>query len=138
MAPPPHSRIAGYIFATTVVTPMDGPRLPHRIKGLQQRAGLDPMTPHQPYGFATTESALGVSDVTIRKDLQQLEDQGYLTRVRGGAVCRRASARTGNVFDKPSRRRSSTRSVIATAKMPSTALLASRSYTPRKCLNATA
>jgi DeoR/GlpR family transcriptional regulator of sugar metabolism len=30
--------------------------------------------------------ALGVSDVTIRKDLQQLEDQGYLTRVRGGAV----------------------------------------------------
>jgi DeoR/GlpR family transcriptional regulator of sugar metabolism len=29
---------------------------------------------------------LGVSDVTIRKDLQQLEDQGYLTRVRGGAV----------------------------------------------------
>jgi predicted ArsR family transcriptional regulator len=28
---------------------------------------------------------LGVSDVTIRKDLQQLEDQGYLTRVRGGA-----------------------------------------------------
>ncbi len=29
---------------------------------------------------------LGVSDVTIRKDLQQLDDQGYLTRVRGGAV----------------------------------------------------
>lgn len=28
----------------------------------------------------------GVSDVTIRKDLQHLEDQGYLTRVRGGAV----------------------------------------------------
>ena len=27
-----------------------------------------------------------VSDVTIRKDLQQLEYQGYLTRVRGGAV----------------------------------------------------
>ncbi len=29
---------------------------------------------------------LNVSDVTIRKDLQNLEDQGYLTRVRGGAV----------------------------------------------------
>lgn len=29
---------------------------------------------------------LSVSDVTIRKDLQHLEDQGYLTRVRGGAV----------------------------------------------------
>jgi DeoR/GlpR family transcriptional regulator of sugar metabolism len=29
---------------------------------------------------------LNVSDVTIRKDLQQLEDQGYVTRVRGGAV----------------------------------------------------
>lgn len=29
---------------------------------------------------------LGVSEVTTRKDLQQLEEQGYLTRVRGGAV----------------------------------------------------
>ena len=30
--------------------------------------------------------ALGVSEVTVRKDLDQLEDQGLLTRVRGGAV----------------------------------------------------
>ena len=29
---------------------------------------------------------LGVSEVTTRKDLQQLEEQGYLTRVRGGAI----------------------------------------------------
>lgn len=29
---------------------------------------------------------LSVSEVTTRKDLQQLEEQGYLTRVRGGAV----------------------------------------------------
>lgn len=29
---------------------------------------------------------LHVSEVTTRKDLQQLEEQGYLTRVRGGAV----------------------------------------------------
>ena len=29
---------------------------------------------------------LGVSEVTTRKDLQVLEEQGYLTRVRGGAV----------------------------------------------------
>lgn len=29
---------------------------------------------------------LGVSEVTTRKDLQQLEETGYLTRVRGGAV----------------------------------------------------
>ncbi len=29
---------------------------------------------------------LGVTEVTTRKDLQQLEEQGYLTRVRGGAV----------------------------------------------------
>lgn len=35
---------------------------------------------------ADLSARLGVSDVTIRKDLQQLEDQGYLTRVRGGAV----------------------------------------------------
>src|SRR5438552_17293023 len=31
-------------------------------------------------------SALGVSEVTVRKDLDQLEAQGVLTRVRGGAV----------------------------------------------------
>jgi len=30
--------------------------------------------------------ALGVSEVTVRKDLDQLEAQGLLTRVRGGAV----------------------------------------------------
>lgn len=30
--------------------------------------------------------ALGVSEVTVRKDLEQLEAQGMLTRVRGGAV----------------------------------------------------
>ncbi len=30
--------------------------------------------------------ALGVSEVTVRKDLEQLEAQGVLTRVRGGAV----------------------------------------------------
>ena len=29
---------------------------------------------------------LGVTEVTTRKDLQILEEQGYLTRVRGGAV----------------------------------------------------
>ncbi len=29
---------------------------------------------------------LGVTEVTTRKDLQMLEEQGYLTRVRGGAV----------------------------------------------------
>ena len=29
---------------------------------------------------------LGVTEVTTRKDLQLLEEQGYLTRVRGGAV----------------------------------------------------
>lgn len=29
---------------------------------------------------------LGVTEVTTRKDLQTLEEQGYLTRVRGGAV----------------------------------------------------
>jgi len=31
-------------------------------------------------------TALGVSEVTVRKDLDQLEAQGFLTRVRGGAV----------------------------------------------------
>lgn len=30
--------------------------------------------------------SLGVSEVTVRKDLEQLEAQGMLTRVRGGAV----------------------------------------------------
>jgi DeoR/GlpR family transcriptional regulator of sugar metabolism len=33
-----------------------------------------------------------VSEVTTRKDLQQLEEQGYLTRVRGGAVVSASSS----------------------------------------------
>src|SRR3982750_915193 len=35
---------------------------------------------------AELSQALDVSDVTVRKDLDQLEAQGVLTRVRGGAV----------------------------------------------------
>jgi DeoR/GlpR family transcriptional regulator of sugar metabolism len=35
---------------------------------------------------AELSQRLSVSEVTTRKDLQQLEEQGYLTRVRGGAV----------------------------------------------------
>ena len=37
-------------------------------------------------GVVELSQRLGVSEVTTRKDLQQLEEQGYLTRVRGGAV----------------------------------------------------
>ncbi len=35
---------------------------------------------------ADLSKRLGVTEVTTRKDLQMLEEQGYLTRVRGGAV----------------------------------------------------
>jgi DeoR/GlpR family transcriptional regulator of sugar metabolism len=35
---------------------------------------------------ADLSKRLGVTEVTTRKDLQLLEEQGYLTRVRGGAV----------------------------------------------------
>lgn len=35
---------------------------------------------------ADLSQRLGVTEVTTRKDLQMLEEQGYLTRVRGGAV----------------------------------------------------
>src|ERR1051325_375483 len=35
---------------------------------------------------AELSRALEVSEVTVRKDLDQLESQGLLTRVRGGAV----------------------------------------------------
>ena len=35
---------------------------------------------------AELSQALDVSEVTVRKDLDQLEQQGLLTRVRGGAV----------------------------------------------------
>lgn len=35
---------------------------------------------------AELSKRLGVTEVTTRKDLQLLEEQGYLTRVRGGAV----------------------------------------------------
>ncbi len=37
-------------------------------------------------GVEELSQRLGVSEVTVRKDLGYLEEQGYLTRVRGGAV----------------------------------------------------
>ena len=47
---------------------------------------IDELRRHDEVTVSHLSALLGVSDVTIRKDLQQLEDQGYLTRVRGGAV----------------------------------------------------
>lgn len=47
---------------------------------------IEELTQHDEVTVAGLSRQLRVSDVTIRKDLQHLEDQGYLTRVRGGAV----------------------------------------------------
>jgi DeoR/GlpR family transcriptional regulator of sugar metabolism len=47
---------------------------------------IEELRRHDEVTVSRLSEQLGVSDVTIRKDLQQLEDQGYLTRVRGGAV----------------------------------------------------
>lgn len=47
---------------------------------------IEELRRHDEVTVSHLSELLGVSDVTIRKDLQQLEDQGYLTRVRGGAV----------------------------------------------------
>lgn len=47
---------------------------------------IEELRRHDEVTVGRLSELLRVSDVTIRKDLQQLEDQGYLTRVRGGAV----------------------------------------------------
>ena len=47
---------------------------------------IDELRRNDEVTVSSLSELLKVSDVTIRKDLQQLEDQGYLTRVRGGAV----------------------------------------------------
>jgi DeoR/GlpR family transcriptional regulator of sugar metabolism len=41
---------------------------------------------HERTSVADLSQVLGVSEVTVRKDLDLLEEQGLLTRVRGGAV----------------------------------------------------
>ena len=53
---------------------------------LRRQRIIDDLHEHDEVSVVGLSRQLGVSDVTIRKDLQQLEDQGYLTRVRGGAV----------------------------------------------------
>src|SRR4051794_20633207 len=41
---------------------------------------------HDQMSIAELSHRISVSEVTVRKDLEQLETQGLLTRVRGGAV----------------------------------------------------
>ena len=41
----------------------------------------------------TLSEILGVSDVTIRSDLEQLEQAGFITRMHGGAVLNETSTR---------------------------------------------
>jgi DeoR family glycerol-3-phosphate regulon repressor len=43
---------------------------------------------------ATLSAELGVSQMTIRRDLTRLEVDGYLTRSYGGAMARRSSRLT--------------------------------------------
>lgn len=47
---------------------------------------LTHLSGHERSSVSDLSQALGVSEVTVRKDLDLLEDQGLLTRVRGGAV----------------------------------------------------
>ncbi len=44
------------------------------------------LTSHERTSVVDLSQVLGVSEVTVRKDLDLLEEQGLLTRVRGGAV----------------------------------------------------
>jgi DeoR/GlpR family transcriptional regulator of sugar metabolism len=41
---------------------------------------------HQRLDVHTVSELLNVSEVTIRRDLEKLEEEGYLTRIHGGAV----------------------------------------------------
>ncbi len=63
--------------------------------------------------IATAASELNVSEMTIRRDLQELEEAGLLRRVRGGAVA------TGPLpFEERHRRRARAKSQIAAKLAP--------------------
>jgi DeoR/GlpR family transcriptional regulator of sugar metabolism len=55
-------------------------------------------------GFATVSdiaAELGVSEITVRRDLTRLEAQGHLTRTHGGALIGRAGGDGAFDFDEP-------------------------------------
>ncbi len=56
-------------------------------------------------GFATVSdiaAELGVSEITVRRDLTRLEGQGHLTRTHGGALVGRPAAEESFDSDEPS------------------------------------
>lgn len=54
--------------------------------GIRQRAILEQLRMARFATVGQLSAALGVSEVTVRRHLQRLEDQGLVTRTRGGAV----------------------------------------------------
>lgn len=58
---------------------------------------------------------LGVSTTTIRNDLNEMDQKGMVTRVRGGAVAREELTRTQHITFKNSAQIKSNRSLAATA-----------------------
>ena len=57
--------------------------------------------------ISTLTSMLGVSNVTIRKYLDQLEEEGFLTKVHGGAILAETNETSDSsetdIFDKTNR-----------------------------------
>ena len=41
---------------------------------------------------------LNVSEVTVRRDLEKLENEGFLTRTHGGAIINEATSNDGNEY----------------------------------------
>lgn len=48
---------------------------------------------------STLSSMLGVSEVTIRRDLEKLEEEGFLTRTHGGAILNKEEDEPENIID---------------------------------------
>lgn len=58
------------------------------MKSERQQAILDLLDQHHSVTVNEISNTLGVSAMTIRRDLAELADKGLLVRVHGGANCR--------------------------------------------------
>lgn len=74
-------------------TPADGASLSSRAR----RAEIVRLLDRQEYvEVADLAERFDLTDASVRRDLQQLEADGLITRVRGGAVARRGAGLTGS------------------------------------------
>ncbi len=83
-----NARRAGSIEGAGVTAPSSRPGLPRQ----RQVMILDRLREHGAVRVAELVSLLGVSDMTVRRDLDQLQERGLLEKVHGGAAAIRSDS----------------------------------------------